>query len=298
MSIVVILDLAVGDGLTLDHAHEVADAAAGAGVSAIRVSDGPPGELALLDAGAVASFLAPRHPELNWIVDAPTTHNAPWNLARRVLTLDHATHGRAGLALRAGDGDEATGTLAGDLPKPGLPVDVASASRPHRWREYAQVLTGLWDGGPALEHEGRFYRVTGALDGPPSPQGRPVLVADGRDHVNWTDAAELADVLVVPRIELVDGGNTRLVDAVVRSGRRRDEVALVARAGIVRENGRAVAPELRRWALEHALDGLELATTGGRDELLGVLRSVVPRLEPRRGPTLRSALGLPGHQRV
>ncbi|GLY16959.1 monooxygenase [Kineosporia sp. NBRC 101677] len=288
MSLVVVLDLAVGDGLTLHQAAEVADAARDAGVSAIRVSDGPPGELALLDAGAVASFLAARHPDLNWIVDAPTTHNAPYNLARRSIALNRATGGRAGLALRAGDGDDVTETLAEDLPRPGLPVDVGGAARPHRWTEYAQILAGLWGSEP-VDHDGRFYRV--AAD--PVGEGRPVLVADARDHVNWVEAARLADVFVVPRIELVDGGNTRLTDAVWHSGRRRDQITLLARAGIVRENGRSTAAELGRWATAHALDGLELATTGGRDELLGVLRSVVPRLEPVTGATLRAALGLP-----
>ncbi|GLY33507.1 LLM class flavin-dependent oxidoreductase [Kineosporia sp. NBRC 101731] len=291
MSLVVIVDLAVGDGLGLDQAREVAEVASDVGVTAIRVSDGPPGELALLDASSVAGHLAALYPALHWIVDAPTTHNAPANLARRVLSLDRATHGRAGLALRAGDGDEVTDAVL-DLPKPGLPVDTGGAARPFRWKEYARVVTGLWDG--EVDHDGRFYRVNGSLGGPVSEQGRPVLLADGRDHLDWVDAARLADVFVVPRIELVDGGNTRLIDAVVSSGRRRDEVALVARAGIVRENGRATADELRRWSLHHALDGLELATTGGRDELIGVLRSVVPRLEPSGGDTLRSALGLPG----
>ncbi|GAB3278053.1 LLM class flavin-dependent oxidoreductase [Kineosporia babensis] len=259
------------------------------GVSAIRVSDGPPGELALLDACAVTSFLATRHPDLNWIVDAPTTHNAPYNLARRVLALDQATNGRVGLALRAGDGDGVTESVAEDLPKPGLPVDVGGAARPHRWTEYTRVLNELWGTEP-VTHDGRFYRVSGEAVG----QGlKPVLVADARDHVNWVEASELADVFVVPRIELVDGGNTRLTDAVWHSHRRRDHIALVARAGIVRENGRTTASELARWSTNHALDGLELATTGGRDELIGVLKTVVPRLEPTTGPTLRSALGLP-----
>ncbi len=289
MSLIVIIDLAVGDGLTLDQAAEVADVAREVGVSAIRVSDGPPGELALLDAGAVTSFLAARHPDLNWIVDAPTTHNAPYNLARRVVALEQATNGRVGLALRAGDGDEVTELVSEDLPKPGLPVDVGGAARPHRWTEYARVLNDLWGSEP-VAHDGRFYRVSGE---PVGTGAQPVLVADARDHVNWVEASALADVFVVPRIELLDGGNTRLTDAVWHSHRRRDHIALLARAGIVRENGRSTATELARWTTTHALDGLELATTGGRDELIGVLKSVVPRLEPITGPTLRSALGLP-----
>ncbi|MBT0769983.1 LLM class flavin-dependent oxidoreductase [Kineosporia sp. J2-2] len=291
MPLVVILDLAVGDGLTLEQAHEVAAVAADVGVSAIRVSDGPPGELALLDAGSVASYLSARQPGLHWIVDAPTTHNAPYDLARRIASLDRATGGRSGLALRAGDGDAVTAAAADDLPKPGLPVDVSGAARPNRWAEYATVLNQLWGGGQ-VAHEGRFYRVSGALE-EVSPQGLPLLVADGRDDLDRSAAIALADVLVVPRIELVDGGDTRLTEAVARSGRRRDQVALLARAGIVRENGRTTASELARWTTAHALDGLELATTGGRDELIGVLKSVVPRLEPATGSTLRQVFGLP-----
>jgi alkanesulfonate monooxygenase SsuD/methylene tetrahydromethanopterin reductase-like flavin-dependent oxidoreductase (luciferase family) len=178
----IILDLAVGSRLDVADAHQIAAAAVDAGVSAIRILDGAADEV--LDPTAVAAYLAVRVPELRWIVEAPTTHNAPYNLARRVLSLDHATAGRAGLALRAGDGDEVSDaagwydatsdTSTFDTPTPDTATlttttltpttlttttltpttltttipDREATGRRSRWAEYAHVLTDLWQSFP------------------------------------------------------------------------------------------------------------------------------------------------------
>jgi alkanesulfonate monooxygenase SsuD/methylene tetrahydromethanopterin reductase-like flavin-dependent oxidoreductase (luciferase family) len=303
MSRAIILDLAVGSDLALPEAADVAAAARDAGVSAIRLLDGSPGQI--LDPGTVASYLAASLADVRWIVDAPTTHNAPYNLARRVLALDRATGGRSGLVLRVGDGDEVSDATAPDPPASG---------RAQRWAEYTQVLTGLWQSFPAaallgdqaagqfaedslirgIGHEGSFYRVAGPLDGPSSPQGRPVLAAADMDQLDWASVAAAADVVVVNRAQAA-GALGALADALARTGRRRTEIALVGQVEVDAADSSTndAAAELGEWATSMGLDGLELRPSDGHAGALAVARSVVPRLQPSTGASLRAALGLP-----
>ncbi len=303
MSRAMILDLAVGAFLSVHETAEVAAAAHDAGMSAVRLLDA--GAAAVLDPSTVASYLAGRLPEVRWIVDARTTHNPPYNLARRVLAIDRATAGRAGLALRAGDGDEVSDSAVPDPP---------ASARGRRWAEYAEVLTRLWQSFPArallgdqaagefaevslvqpINHEGDFYRIAGPLDGPSSPQGRPVLVAADMDQLAWDDVARTADVVTVNRAQARDA-NAELARALSRIGRQREEVVLIGRTQVAASEASAgsLAAELDDWAASNGLDGLELRPAGGRDAALAVVQNVVLRFEAATGTTLRAALGLP-----
>jgi hypothetical protein len=304
-----IAGIRVGAVLPLERAAAVAAAAQDAGIAAVRVLDGAPA--AVLDPSAVASFLAGRYAGVGWIVDSATTHNAPYNLARRALSLDRATGGRGGLALRLGEGDEVSDAAIG--PAPG-------ASRVQRWSEYAQVVAALWASFPAgallgdqeggvfaedgaivpISHRGGFYRVAGPLDGPASRQGAPVLVGEDVEQLGWDRIAAAADVVVVPAAK-VAGASAALADALWRKGRRREEVALVARVevdGPLREGdpGADVAERADRladWSASYAVDGLEVVISGGAERAEAVVRGLGARFGPAPGPTLRAALGLP-----
>jgi alkanesulfonate monooxygenase SsuD/methylene tetrahydromethanopterin reductase-like flavin-dependent oxidoreductase (luciferase family) len=275
MSTVLQLSLAVGPaGVSLAEAVTIAAAAEEAGIAAIRLTDG-----GALDPTVVAAYLAGLHGGIGYIAEIPTTHNAPYNVARRVLSLDRATGGRAGVALLAGAGDEVSEAT---VPDPGA-VDPA-----RRWSEYAVVLTRLWESFPRaaligdqaaglvvdealiepIGHEGSFYRVAGPLDGPSSVQGRPAIVAD-LGVLDVTTVAASADVVVVDR-ERVPGTDAALAQALRQVGRPRRDVALLGRVGS------AVDDDLVAWAEEHRLDGFEVASLHG----------------VRRGPTLRGRLGL------
>ncbi|MCQ8187620.1 hypothetical protein [Streptomyces rugosispiralis] len=304
MTRAIILDLAVGSALSAADAIEVAAVARDTGVTAVRLVDDGPEEV--LDTTAVAAYLAGRFPASHWIAEAPTTHNAPYNLARRVLSLDRATAGRSGLALRAGDGDEVSAAVVPDR---------TATARPRRWAEYARVLTGLWESFPAtallgdqttgvfaedtliepIGHEGSFYRVAGPLDGPSSPQGRPVLVADARDGLDWIDVAGLADAVVVTEARVPEAA-VRLPEALGRAGRRREEIGVLGRVELPADvaDAERTAADATDWAARHAFDGLVLVPRGDRDQILAVLRALVPGLKPSSGATLRAALGLSG----
>jgi len=315
MSTPVQLTLAVGEpagpGLvSLAEADAIAALAARVGIAAIRIADASPAGSAL-DPTVVAAYLAGRHPGLGFVPELSTTHQAPYNTARRVLSLDRATGGRIGLALKAGEGDEVSDANAPD----------PTASDPAaRWAEYALVLTRLWESFPrealigdqaaaivvedsliaAIDHAGAYYRVAGPLDGPSSVQGRPVLVADLFD----VDAvAATADVVVVDHDRASDA-DAALTQALQGIGRSRADVALFGRVP-VRLEAAALAPalaaDLRAWRDERRLDGIELVPGGDADEVSTVLRELVPLLAERdtaAPSTLRAAFGLPEFEAV
>ncbi|MGW6129093.1 hypothetical protein ACWFNE_03610 [Cellulomonas sp. NPDC055163] len=295
MTVPILVAFAVDD---VPAAHEIAAAAQAAGVTALRLLDGG------LDPSVVAGSLAGRHGELGYVVDIPTSRNAPYNTARRVLSLDRATAGRTGVALRTGVGDEVSDGAVGA---------VTDASPAERWTEYAQVLTRLWESFPRdalvgdqeraivldasrvhrIDHVGPSYRVAGPLDGPSSVQGRPVLVAADVEVTGWAAVAASADVVVAGSTQGADEALTAVLAAV---GRRRDEVALVGRVTVDAVDGvpARLAGEVRARVAADRLDGVELVPLGGSPGALAAVRRLVPLLAGPGAPTtLRAGLRLP-----
>lgn len=294
----------IGDGrrpLSLAEADAVTALGQAVGVTGLRLVDAATGAQTL-DPTVVGSYLAGRHGDIGYLADVPTTHQAPYNVARRVLSADRATEGRFGVTLRTGGGDEVSDATAPD------PTATDPAGR---WAEYADVLVRLWESFPRraligdvdralvvddtlirpIRHEGRFYRVAGPLDGPSSVQGRPVLAAADLGVLDLGTAARSIDVAIV------DQAHTAGVDAAVtaalrQAGRDRTAVALIGRLTVpVDESPSATA--VRDWLDAAGLDGVVLAPAGGAQQVTDLLRSLVPRLHPARGATLRAGLGLP-----
>jgi alkanesulfonate monooxygenase SsuD/methylene tetrahydromethanopterin reductase-like flavin-dependent oxidoreductase (luciferase family) len=262
---------------SLDEAVQIVRLACAAGVSAIRVLDHAPGAVAV-DAGTVAAYLSATTGGCGVLFDAATTGNAPYNLARRVGSLHRATGSRAGVVLRPGGGDAVS-----DLTAPDPSADHPAA----RWAEYAQVLAELWRSFPAealvgdqsaavvvddrrthpIDHDGTFYRVTGPLDGPSTPQRPPLLVATDLDVLGWEVAATAADAILVEECDVADA-DSRLRDALDGAERNRADVRLLGRhtaAAIARPR------ELWDWVHEHHLDGLNLTVSGGIEDTRVVL---------------------------
>ncbi|MBB4683935.1 LLM class oxidoreductase [Amycolatopsis jiangsuensis] len=288
MSTLVQLSLRVGpaDGVSLAEAVALTGLAADSGVTAIRLAD-----TGALDPSVVAAYLAGVHPGIGYVAEVPTTGNAPYNLARRILSLDRATGGRAGIALRPGDGDEVSAVSA---------PDPAAADPVRRWAEHAGILTRLWESFPReallgdrkaavvvndvliepIAHEGTFYRVAGPIDGPSSVQGRPLVVAD-LGKLPPAVVAASADVVVTDEPE---GADTALSEALHRAGRARAEVALLGRLTP------GAVPDPRAWITRHRLDGVELVPAGSADDVTAVLREWAGT---RAAPdTLRGSFGL------
>ncbi|MFD7154051.1 LLM class flavin-dependent oxidoreductase [Kribbella sp. NPDC059898] len=284
---------------SLSDAVRIAQVAEAAGVAGLRLLDAVPG-FAVLDPTVVASFLAGRTSALGYLADVSTTHHAPYNLARRIHSIDRATGGRAGLVLRPGEGDEVTDAVV---------PDAAASDSKERWCEYAEILRRLWDSFPSealvgdqeagifvrdelirpAGFDGRFYRVAGALDGPSSVQGRPVQVAA------VTDASEIACVVGHADAVIVDIAAAPLADAALtteleRRGRTRAEVALLGR---IQVPPGIDADWLHDQVTSQSLDGLVLTLNGTIHEFLALIESAVSRLvAPGPARSLREALGL------
>jgi alkanesulfonate monooxygenase SsuD/methylene tetrahydromethanopterin reductase-like flavin-dependent oxidoreductase (luciferase family) len=295
----VFIELAIGDSdtdVSLAGADAIAAAAQELGATGIRLVDHTDGRR-ILDPSVTGAYLAGRHGRLTYLVDVPTTRNAPFNVARRVLSFDRATDGRVGVVLRPGVSDEVSQATAPD----GDTADQAA-----RWAEYAEIINRLWESFPRsaligdqdaaivaddtrirpIDHDGRFYRVAGPLDGPSSVQGRPALVVDDPAEIGWVTVAAVADAVIVDGNTISDA-EAALTAALGEADRPRSDIALLARVTV--DHASAVSTRLPG----DAVDGIVLVpTTGDTSVILDLVRTVVAQLSPRAGGTLRSALGL------
>jgi alkanesulfonate monooxygenase SsuD/methylene tetrahydromethanopterin reductase-like flavin-dependent oxidoreductase (luciferase family) len=293
-----VVELAVGDApsqVSLADAGAIAAAAERAGVTAIRIVDHV-GEHRAVDPSVIAAHLAGRYPAIGWLIDVPTTHNAPYNVARRVLSIDRATGGRAGVVLLPGSGDEVSDAAVPDR---------GATDPADRWLEYARILTQLWESFPSaallgdqegavvaddslirpIDFDGHFYRVAGPLDGPSSVQGRPVLVATEPTSLGWSRVAGVADVVIVNDDE-IDSAGEELEAALHAAGRSRDDVAVLARI-----KSHDAAPDVP------GVDGIVLAIDGAA-AILDAIRELAPHTSSSPRPTLRAELAVPHPERA
>jgi alkanesulfonate monooxygenase SsuD/methylene tetrahydromethanopterin reductase-like flavin-dependent oxidoreductase (luciferase family) len=146
--------------------------------------------------------------DIGLIPTISTTFSEPYDVARRIATLNHLSGGRAGWNAVASRGILESANY-GHLVRP------AAGARGPRLEEFLEVVHGLWGtwdvdsltldkaSGEAmrpnlirqLDHSGKEFRVRGPLN-VPSPQGQPpvtVLAGAGADFC--TRAARYADVV-------------------------------------------------------------------------------------------------------
>ncbi len=148
------------------------------------------------------------------IATASTTYSEPFNLARQFASLDHISGGRVGWNI-------VTSWLAAAAGNYGGSALVSHADRYARAEEFVEVATRLWDswaddavvddrsGGVyaraasirRLDHDGAHYKVTGPLNMPRSPQGRPVFVQAGSSETGRRFAARHAEAVFTAQME-------------------------------------------------------------------------------------------------
>ncbi|WP_040801983.1 NtaA/DmoA family FMN-dependent monooxygenase [Nocardia higoensis] len=141
------------------------------------------------------------------IATASTTFEHPYALARKFLSLDHLTGGRAGW-------NAVTTQAVAAAANFGLPELPDKELRYRRAEEFASVVTGLWDGWEPeallgdksghfadtsrihkVAHQGEFFSVAGPLPLPRSPQGRPLVVQAGGSPGGQRLAGRHADLV-------------------------------------------------------------------------------------------------------
>ena len=161
------------------------------------------------------------------VASVPATTSEPFNVARRIATLDHISGGRMGWHISSGD----AGMLVqyGDNSRPAAKP---SCDRASEFVDVVQRLWGSWshdaiivgkDGKANVDgrlnypitHEGDFFRVKGPLDVPRPPQGRPVLFQQISSDEEKDLAALYADI-AIPRDLSRDGLSAFRLDMVKR----------------------------------------------------------------------------------
>jgi FMN-dependent oxidoreductase (nitrilotriacetate monooxygenase family) len=194
-------------------------------LDAIFLADGPAlaGDVAKAPAGRLeptvlltAVALATKY--IGVIATASTTYNHPFNLARRIASVDHISGGRAAWNAVTNAGDDA----AQNFGLPGAPLHV---DRYGRADEFLDVVIKLWDSWEddaiigdrhngifadstkvhTINHTGQHFSVKGPLNLPRSPQGRPVIVQAGSSEGGKSVGSRYADAIFTTQTSLPDG---------------------------------------------------------------------------------------------
>jgi FMN-dependent oxidoreductase (nitrilotriacetate monooxygenase family) len=176
------------------------------------------------------------------IATCSTTYTEPFNLARQFASLDHMSNGRVGWNI-------VTTWLATASGNFGLAEPLTHAERYERAEEYMDVVKALWDswaddaiiddraGGVyaraasirPINHQGPHYQVTGPLNMPRGPQGRPVFVQAGSSDTGKAFAAKHAEAVFTAQMEKATAIDfyTDLKRQAVAAGRSPDQILIL-----------------------------------------------------------------------
>ncbi|WP_416483411.1 LLM class flavin-dependent oxidoreductase [Streptomyces sp. CL12] len=255
----------------LRHYTQLAQTAERGTFDSLFLADSPQlwGELGQRPAGALEPLtlltaLATATEHIGLIATASTSYNSPYNLARRLASLDIVSGGRAGWNIVTTAGAEAARNF-------GLEQEPAHAERYARAADFLDVALKLWDSWeddtivadkaagvwgdddkihPA-RHEGPYFRVAGALNVPRSPQGYPLLVQAGSSGDGKAFAARYAEAVFTAQQTLADAQSfyADIKDRTERAGRNPEHLKVLP--GIVPVLG---STEAEARAAEQALE--------------------------------------------
>jgi FMN-dependent oxidoreductase (nitrilotriacetate monooxygenase family) len=189
----------------------------------------------------LAAVAAATH-RIGMIATCSTTYTEPFNLARQFASLDHISNGRIGWNI-------VTSWLATAAGNYGDASQVSHAERYDRAEEFMSVVKALWNswaedavvddraGGHyaradrirPINHKGKYYQVTGPLNLPRCPQGRPVFVQAGSSDTGRHFAARHAEAVFTAHMEkaTAKGFYADLKALIGAEGRRPDEVLIL-----------------------------------------------------------------------
>ncbi|MCS4593288.1 LLM class flavin-dependent oxidoreductase [Brevibacterium sediminis] len=202
-------------GTDIDHYIRLAQTVERGGFDSIFFADGPSlrAEVGRRPAGnleplTLLSALAVATQRIGLIATASTSYNSPYNLARRLSSIDHISRGRVGWNVVTTAGADAARNF-------GLDELPAHRTRYERAEEFLEVVQGLWQSWDddavlgdkesgvwgdaekvnAINHEGNFFKVAGPLNIPRSPQVYPLIVQAGSSESGKELAAKFAEAV-------------------------------------------------------------------------------------------------------
>ncbi|HEY0184291.1 MAG TPA: LLM class flavin-dependent oxidoreductase [Rhodopila sp.] len=241
-----------------------------------------------LEPTIVLATIAAMTERIGLICTASSTYNDPYNLARRLATLDLASRGRVGWNV-------VTTADPGASRNFGFDNAAAHRDRYERAAEFTQLVKALWDSWEdgaligdkatgqlvdisrvhAVQHAGRYYKVRGPLNVPRSDQGHPVVIQAGGSEDGKDLAAQHAEAIFSVALSQAEGTEfARDVRARARRlGRRDDMVFLPGLATILGSTeAEATRREQQLWEL--------LPIAYGLGRIAGMLQIDPARLDP------------------
>jgi FMN-dependent oxidoreductase (nitrilotriacetate monooxygenase family) len=177
-----------------------------------------------------------------------TSYYQPYHVARLFATLDHLTRGRAAWNVVTSLNDSEGRNF-------GLERHLDHDVRYEQADEFVEVVFGLWDTWErealvqdrqrgvfadaekvhGLEHQGQWYRSSGPLTVPHTPQGRPVIIQAGQSQRGRTFAARWGELIFTVFQTAAESGAFRrdLKERAVAAGRNPDHLKLATAAYVV-----------------------------------------------------------------
>jgi FMNH2-dependent dimethyl sulfone monooxygenase len=170
--------------------------------------------------------------------------------AKAIATIDHVTHGRAGLNIVCG-WNQAEFDLHG--------VTIDLETRYDHGLEWFEVWSKLLEGGPEFDWNGRFFKLRRLQTDPVSVQRpRPPVMSAGFSPKGRDFAARAADVLFLNVTEL-DQVPALLADVAEHMGRYRRTISVLTMGHVVCRPTTRQAEEYFHYFAE------EMADTAGQD---------------------------------
>jgi FMN-dependent oxidoreductase (nitrilotriacetate monooxygenase family) len=199
----------------LTHWIELAQLAENAKFDSLFLADGPaltgtgefrpPGQLEPL---TLLTALSQHTTRVGLIATVSSTYNEPYNLARRLASVDHVSGGRAGWNIVTSAGADEAANF-------GLDNRPDHASRYARADEFLAVAKALWDSWESeailgdktagryadpsrlhrIDYAGSHFKVAGPLNVERPPQGHPLLVQAGSSEDGKNFAARHAEAI-------------------------------------------------------------------------------------------------------
>ncbi|MER6185379.1 NtaA/DmoA family FMN-dependent monooxygenase [Streptomyces sp. NPDC001652] len=233
------------------------------------------------------------------------TFNEPYELARRLATLDHLSGGRA-----AWNVVTSSDAFTGENFRRGGFLD--RADRYTRAAEFVAAARELWDSwtpdglSRPFAHRGQHFDIAGEFTVPRSPQGHPVVIQAGDSDEGREFAAATADVVFTRQASL-ESGRAFYADVkgrLAKYGRTFEDLKIMPGVGVVLGDTVAEAQEraaeIRRQQTSPQTAILTLEQIWGVDlssyDPDGPLPDIDPVAEPtltqgrtRRGNTLEIA---------
>ncbi len=181
-------------------------------------ADSPPHYLNRLEPMTLLAALAVSTTHLGLVATMTTSYNDPFNVARRLASLELISGGRSGWnVVTSGD----AGTAANFSRDEHFDYD----TRYGRGLEFVRVCQGLWDSYEAdaftrdrssrkfldssrqhaLNHKGEYFQVAGPLNIARSPQGQPVILQGGAYAQGRDQGAEIGEGIFTHAASLEQG---------------------------------------------------------------------------------------------